>query len=60
LDEEVFPYKPEAQARESVLLTQQNSGNAAINERDMHIACRTVVAARPFHRHIGTHIIDVD
>ena len=32
LDEEGFPYKPEARAGESVLLTQQNRGNPVINE----------------------------
>jgi len=32
LDEEVFPCKPEAQAKESVLRTQQNRSNPEINE----------------------------
>jgi hypothetical protein len=32
LDEEVFPCKPDARARESVLRTQQNRTNPEINE----------------------------
>jgi len=32
LDEEKFPCKPEARARESVLRTQQNGNNPVINE----------------------------
>jgi hypothetical protein len=32
LDEGVFPCKPEAQAKESVLRTQQNRSNPEINE----------------------------
>ncbi len=32
LDEEGFPCKPEARARESVLRTQQNRSNPVINE----------------------------
>jgi hypothetical protein len=42
LDEEGFPCKPEARARESVLPTHKGRSNPEINARDEHLPCRTL------------------
>lgn len=47
LDEEGFPSKPDAPARESVLRKQQTRGNPEINEWALQPPCRAEAAASP-------------